>query len=254
MKIFIGSSTEGLDKAKYIKNALREFHQDPILWNSSSNFVAGHITINSILSLATTFDAAIFIFTPDDLVKSREQDVALPRDNVIFEFGIFAQAIGIIRTIICRFGDVKVASDLQGITVINWQNNEDSVEQLRTWCNELESQPIVENDVLFHCFGGLKNALVTDFIFQDFSLGNFKINPENKEYMQDRENINFVSYLWAHATIDGNSKISAELIHDTELKEHNNFLQIDFTNNSAFSSNIAIRPRGEMAVKTSQRC
>jgi predicted nucleotide-binding protein len=41
-----------------------------------------------------SFDFAILVLTPDDLTQSRGKQQPSPRDNVVFELGLFIGALG----------------------------------------------------------------------------------------------------------------------------------------------------------------
>ncbi|MFS1985958.1 TIR domain-containing protein [Vibrio breoganii] len=41
-----------------------------------------------------TFDAAIFVLSPDDVVKIRGTEQTVTRDNVVFELGMFIGRLG----------------------------------------------------------------------------------------------------------------------------------------------------------------
>jgi hypothetical protein len=43
---------------------------------------------------ATESDFGVFVFSPDDLVRLREQEFTAVRDNVLFEFGLFSSKLG----------------------------------------------------------------------------------------------------------------------------------------------------------------
>ncbi|WP_029618010.1 TIR domain-containing protein [Pseudorhizobium marinum] len=63
-------------------------------------------------------DFALAIFSPDDKVRSRKKEQSAPRDNTVFELGLFAGKIGRDRSffVVPKGVRVKVPSDLAGIT------------------------------------------------------------------------------------------------------------------------------------------
>ena len=65
--------------------------------------------------------------TPDDVVTSRHVDQQSPRDNVLLELGMFIGALGRIRTfaLFDRSADIKLPSDLAGVTLANYQPHSD---------------------------------------------------------------------------------------------------------------------------------
>lgn len=80
-------------------------------------FNVGEYALDDLRDAAREHDFAVFVFSPDDEVQSRGQASAAPRDNVVFEFGLFIQALGARRTFVLKAAGptVKVPSDLAGV-------------------------------------------------------------------------------------------------------------------------------------------
>ena len=82
----------------------------------------------------------MFILTPDDKVHSRDADQDAPRDNVIFEMGLFISRLGRNRTFMLREhgSDLKIPSDLIGITPLTYVHDpkKSIPEQLAPVCHE----------------------------------------------------------------------------------------------------------------------
>jgi len=115
-KIFIGSSREDLDVAYSLQEAL-EYNAEPTVW-SQGIFKLSSNTSDDLFDSIKGMDAAVFIFTPADIAKIREETVSVVRDNVVFELGL---AIGMLEKrnvfyIIPRGYDFHLPSDLTGIT------------------------------------------------------------------------------------------------------------------------------------------
>ncbi|MDD1820524.1 nucleotide-binding protein, partial [Pseudomonas aeruginosa] len=68
-------------------------------------------------------DFAIAIAQPDDSVTMREETKNTPRDNVIFELGLFVGRLGRARTFLLepRGDEVHLPSDLKGLTTIGYR-------------------------------------------------------------------------------------------------------------------------------------
>lgn len=119
--VFIGSSSEGLRVAKVIQVLL-----DPMcevtLW-SQGVFGLGEGTLESLVAAADQFDFAILVVSPDDLVQSHGQSGSAPRDNVLFELGLFMGSLGRQRTFIVydRTIDMKLPSDLAGVSAATFE-------------------------------------------------------------------------------------------------------------------------------------
>lgn len=123
--VFIGSSTEGLPVAKAIQVNLDEPCQ-VVLW-SQGIFGLGGGTLESLVATLDTFDFAVLVVTPDDMVTSRKKEQNAPRDNVLLELGMFIGGIGRDRTFFVydRTSDLKLPSDLAGVTAARYQLHPD---------------------------------------------------------------------------------------------------------------------------------
>src|SRR5262245_48391945 len=110
--VFVGSSTEGKDKAEALQRLLDESCEVEI-WNQGS-FGLSHSNLESLVAASHKYDFAIFVLTPDDLIESRGQGASTPRDNVLFEAGLFMGAIRQDRTFLVydRTQSLKLPSDL----------------------------------------------------------------------------------------------------------------------------------------------
>src|SRR5436190_22238957 len=93
---FIGSSSEGLDVARVICEHL-EHDAEFTMWNEDF-FKTGSTFIETLVGAVSRFDFAILVLTPDDLVQSRDEPNFGPRDNAIFELGLFMGRLGRERT------------------------------------------------------------------------------------------------------------------------------------------------------------
>jgi len=114
--LFIGSSSEGLEFARAVRFLLVG-DAEVTLWNESV-FEVGATFIESLVNALPRFDFAALLLTPDDLVTSRSVEGFGPRDNVLFELGLFMGRLGRSRTFMIRprTMNVKVPTDLSGVT------------------------------------------------------------------------------------------------------------------------------------------
>jgi len=114
--VFIGSSAEGLDMAKAVQANL-EYSCECQIW-SQGLFGLSSGTLETLVKSIDKFDFAILVLTEDDITISRGNEQKSPRDNVIFELGLFIGGLGQKRTfiVIDRNGKIKLPSDLAGIT------------------------------------------------------------------------------------------------------------------------------------------
>jgi len=115
--VFIGSSGEALPEAKYIHRTLSRRDVTCRLWTQGV-FQLSRTVIEDLVRTSTECDFAVLFLTPDDITASRGRRRASPRDNVVFELGLFVGALGRDRTyLVVRRGiDLKLPTDLLGLT------------------------------------------------------------------------------------------------------------------------------------------
>jgi predicted nucleotide-binding protein with TIR-like domain len=120
--MFVGSSVEGLDFARAVRSVLAP-DAEITIWNEGF-FALGNTFIETLVNALPRFDFAVLVLTPDDLVTSREVENFGPRDNVLFELGLFMGRLGRSRTFILHQASIglKIPSDLAGVTtaVYDW--------------------------------------------------------------------------------------------------------------------------------------
>lgn len=65
---------------------------------------------------ASLFDFGIMIFAKDDITTVRGEEFETPRDNVLFEYGLFLGRVGSDKAFIVAEEGIKLPSDLLGVT------------------------------------------------------------------------------------------------------------------------------------------
>lgn len=118
--VFIGSSSDpGLPIAKRIEQYLSRLPVVPLLW-SENVFESSSTTIEDLVKTTGEVDFAVLVLTADDLTTSRGARRAAPRDNVIFELGLFMGALGRPRAymVVSKVVDLKLPTDLLGVNYI----------------------------------------------------------------------------------------------------------------------------------------
>ncbi|MDO8473138.1 MAG: nucleotide-binding protein [Dehalococcoidia bacterium] len=119
--LFIGSSKEVLPVAEAIRTGFADAGFNVILW-SEGVFGASHFPIEDLVTQLSASDFAVLLAGADDRVISRGQETDAPRDNVIFELGLFMGALGRHRTFIAvpEGAEIKVPNDLLGLIQLRW--------------------------------------------------------------------------------------------------------------------------------------
>lgn len=119
--IFIGSSTEHLNIATSISGNIPGEIATSILW-SKDIFGASTFPIDDLEAQLHVADFALLVAGPDDHVTSRGEIIAAPRDNVIFETGLFMGALSRTRTFLLTPSDskIKIPSDLLGLICLTF--------------------------------------------------------------------------------------------------------------------------------------
>lgn len=126
-RIFIGSSSEGKDVAQRLAVHLdADGSAETNLWTHGV-FDLGEHVLDGLIRQAQTSDFAVLVLSPDDIVSSRDAFAQAPRDNVIFELGLFIGALGKDRTYMVQPHDLdlKLPSDLAGITQARYRLRSD---------------------------------------------------------------------------------------------------------------------------------
>src|SRR5678809_810664 len=123
-RIILGSSgkqakllqalTRGLDDVAHVER-----------WTTVFNPVT--TTLERLLELTREVDFAAFVFAQDDwTTNSPAADPAAtagqasPRDNVVFEAGLFGGVLGMRRTFILHASGAKLPTDLLGLTCVRY--------------------------------------------------------------------------------------------------------------------------------------
>jgi hypothetical protein len=123
-RIFLGSSGRQKKLLQALTRGLGDVaHVEP--WTTSFN--PGITTLERLLELTHEVDFAAFVFAQDDWTTNSPLTSPLPgpgqaspRDNVVFEAGLFGGALGMRRTFILHASGSKLPSDLLGLTCVRY--------------------------------------------------------------------------------------------------------------------------------------
>jgi predicted nucleotide-binding protein len=117
-RIFLGSSGKQEKLLQEVTRGLEDIaHVDP--WTTSFN--PGTTTLERLVELAHEVDFAAFVFARDDWTTAdpaASTPQASPRDNVVFEAGLFGGVLGMRRTFILHATGAKLPTDLLGLTSV----------------------------------------------------------------------------------------------------------------------------------------
>ncbi len=125
-RIFLGSSGK---QAKLLQTLTRGLEEVADVEPWTTTFNPGTTTLGRLVELTREVDFAAFVFALDDWTSAEPtgpeagEEVpgqASPRDNVVFEAGLFGGVLGMDRTFILHANGAKLPSDLLGLTCVRY--------------------------------------------------------------------------------------------------------------------------------------
>ena len=124
--LFVGCSVEALPIGRAIQSAL---DHDPIVvrvWPDDT-FKPSQFPVVSLERELAKVDFSALVLSPDDTAISREAAAGAPRDNLVFELGLFMGALGHSRTFLLhpRGSEIKIPTDLSGFTSLTYRTDSD---------------------------------------------------------------------------------------------------------------------------------
>ena len=119
--VFVACAAEALPVAKAIQAHFENGKTVVEIWTDSV-FKPSQGTMESLEAKLSSADFCVAIFSADDRVESRGRESVAPRDNTVFELGLFAGAIGRQRSFFAvqKGRDIKIPTDLAGITSLRF--------------------------------------------------------------------------------------------------------------------------------------
>ena len=131
-RIFLSSSGKQEQLLQALTGGLEDVaHVVP--WTTSFN--PGTTTLERLLEIAHEVDFGVFAFAEDDWTSDRVpaspstgSGQASPRDNVVFEAGLFGGSLGMRRVFILHAHGAKLPTDLLGFTSIRYGDSTNSAE------------------------------------------------------------------------------------------------------------------------------
>lgn len=117
VKVFIGSSVEGLAAAKALARCLEYHPLSPTLW-CDAGFKLTNTPIESLEEILSQYPFGAFLFTGHDIVRIRKSQYLAPRDNVVFELGLWIGRWGRSHCFVItpKGRKLRIPTDLEGIT------------------------------------------------------------------------------------------------------------------------------------------
>jgi hypothetical protein len=146
-RIFLGSSGKQAKLVQALTRGLEDVaHVEP--WTTSFN--PGTTTLERLLELTREVDFAAFVFAQDDWTTNSPAaepaptpGQASPRDNVVFEAGLFGGVLGMRRTFILHASGAKLPTDLLGLTCVRYDGST-SAAVMKVICQKLRTA--IENE------------------------------------------------------------------------------------------------------------
>lgn len=126
-KLFIGSSTQGLDIAQKVKTRIEEKCSEWLsvkLWSDDNVFKLTKSTLENLQEKSMLYDYGVLIATSDDVGEIKEDKCEIMRDNVLFEAGMFLATLGRERAFIMIEKGCRIPSDLNGQTLSIFSKDE----------------------------------------------------------------------------------------------------------------------------------
>lgn len=146
--IFIASSSEGLPVARAVEKHFKAFGFEKVNTWKEGVFAQNQSYLESLDLAAHLFDYGIFCLTPDDIREMRNEKSEVPRDNVLFELGLFMGRLDRDRAFILAESSVSIPTDLKGINIGRYTtpNNDDFMTAVNQPCQTIKNtiQELIE--------------------------------------------------------------------------------------------------------------
>ena len=122
-RLFIGSSQGNLRVAKLLAEGLEE-SAEVTIWDEGV-FGLNQGFLETLLKKLEDYDFAVFVLAPDDITISNDETKPSPRDNVLFESGLFMGILGRERVFLLydQTMNLKIPSDLAGVTLASYDGS-----------------------------------------------------------------------------------------------------------------------------------
>lgn len=141
--LFIACASESIHIAEAFRCELESSEVVVELWTDGV-FKPSQSTMESLEAKLSSADFAVAIFSADDRIESRGRQQIGPRDNTVFELGLFAGALGRERSFFAVEKDakVKIPSDLAGINSLRYRSKLEDKKKadIEDACSQIEER------------------------------------------------------------------------------------------------------------------
>ncbi|PWE48781.1 hypothetical protein DEM26_16990 [Thioclava sp. NG1] len=139
--MFVACAAESLPVAKAIQAYFEAREVVVEIWTDGV-FKPSQSTMESLEAKLASADFTVAVFSADDKVESRGEEKVAPRDNTVFELGLFAGAIGRARSFFAvqKAENIKIPSDLAGITSLRFHWHEGAEPDISDVCTQIEER------------------------------------------------------------------------------------------------------------------
>lgn len=190
INVFIGGSSESLNIANKVAgmfNKLEGFNST--VWNKDT-FNYNESFLNSLVKASLIYDFGIFIASNDDVALIRDSLKDIPRDNTIFEYGLFLGALGNKKTFLMQEESCQLPTDILGYTTPRYNREyekEQWTELIRSVSAEMkmqfqksEIQVLPSTSLAIGYFNSFLSKISKHIFYADGSILN-KAKTEHKE-------------------------------------------------------------------------
>ena len=146
-KLFVGSAGDSFTIARRVTEILNQLgrvearHWKDKFFAPAKTFV---VSLEQILKC----QFGVFVFSADDKVTSRKKQSTAPRDNVIFEAGMFAGKRGFDRLFVLQQEKTKLPSDLSGFNTLPFKRSKKTLKVLE---DKTLSDKVLEDSLQTAC-------------------------------------------------------------------------------------------------------
>lgn len=136
-RVLVVSSTESLDVVDLMIENLTAGGFDVDSWSQIFRPSTGYL--ETLVNAVGYYDGVIAVFAADDEATIRHRRVAVTRDNVIFEFGLFLGRLGPKRTFFLIEEGVELFSDWSGLTIASYGRGEHWQHDVERACGRIRT-------------------------------------------------------------------------------------------------------------------